>query len=104
MKYNDMVAKIAKTDVSEIERAENLIRSMTKVINAMFDYKYVADHYVGGPNSTMLQDKVNIVAKELAIMISDADIYMETLGVTDKVHGNAEYRVKKILAKIEGKS
>lgn len=100
MKYKDMVEKIAKTGVSEIERGEMVIRRMANMIDIILDYKYVVEHYNGGETSTKLADEVNCIKNELAILVSELDIYMETLCITDKVKEKAENRAARILRKI----
>lgn len=100
MEYREMVRQIAKADVTEIERGEMLIRRMANMIDVILNYKYVVEHYNGSETSTKLADEVNCIKNELAILVSELDIYMETLYITDKVKEKAENRVARILRKI----
>lgn len=100
MEYREMVRQIAKADVTEIERGEMLIRRMANMIDVILNYKYVVEHYNGGETSTTLTDEVNRIKNELALLVSEFDIYMETLCITDKVKEKAENRASRILRKI----
>jgi len=99
MTYEEMVKKLAETDMTEIERGENLIRSMCGVIDAILNYKYVLDHYKGDSDG-VIQDQINSIKNAMAIMVGDADVYMMLLGITDKVRTKADSRIGKILRKM----
>ena len=100
MTYKEMITKLAASDVSEIERGENLIRSMIKTIDAIMNYKYVSDHYKGDTPGVMV-DQTNIVRNALCVMIGDMDIYMEVLDITESVRPKVEGRIVKIVKKID---
>ena len=101
MTYKEKIQLIANSGVSEIERGENLIRSMSKVIEEIMNYKYTYDHY-GGDSEEVLKDKANAIKNATAVMVTDADILMTALGLSDAVIIKAKNRVDKIVIRVYG--
>ena len=100
MTYEEMITKLAATEITDIERGENLIRSMIKTMDAIMNYKYVSEHYKGDAPGVMI-DQTNIIKNALVVMIGDMDIFMEVLHITNAVQYKAERRITKIINKVE---
>ena len=88
----ELVAKSGKT---EFERADMLMRSMSKLSIAMLDYKYAYDNYEGN-REEILKDRTMAIKNAMAVVLSDAEIYMYLLGITELTKQKASGRIDKV--------
>ena len=79
--------------------SNSLTRSMCRTANELLDYDYVLRHYKGDTKSTVIQDHLNRVINNLGILLSDLDIYMETLGINAAVQIKVDKRKNRISKK-----
>ena len=86
-------------DKSEFDRADMVIKEMSRVISNLLDYRHTATYYNGDQDS-VITDKMNTVANSLSVMLGDIDMYMEAVGITDKVMKKKENRINKLADKV----
>ena len=98
MKYESAVETMAVTSRDELDRADIIIREMTRLTNDLLDYRYVATHYEGD-SQDVLKDKINTIKNSLAVLLGDLDIYMEYMDITDKVNNKKQKRVIELVKK-----
>lgn len=98
-KYQDNIKMLANEDVTEVQRAEQVVRDMAKVIDVIMGYKYTVDHYKGEAVG-ILQDEVNKIKNVLAVLKCDLDIMMEQFCIMEAVIEQAEKRIEKVVNKV----
>ena len=98
MKYENMIKVMADGDKSQFERGDILIKEMNRLSSDILDYRYAAEHYKG--NGTVLEDKKNHIKNSLVLVITDLDVYMEQMEITETVHDKANKRLNKLVEKI----
>lgn len=81
---------------SHTDLSNSLIRSMCRTANEVLDYDYTRRFYSGKDKSTVLQDHRNKVANSLGVLLSDMEIYMQRLDITETVRERADKRTKKL--------
>ena len=86
--------------LTEEERGQLLIRSLSQTIECLVNYNYAITHYKGGDNSTVLEDKLSSVANRLALLTSDLELYEEHFGIKDFVDARAERRINRLAGRI----
>lgn len=101
MDYESKVKAIAHFgDRTAIQRGELLVREMAKLINDLVDYRYAAEHYKGNNMSNLISEKQNKLKKDMAVLQSDLDIYMELMGLTADVETEADKRLERLLERV----
>ena len=100
MKYEESLRIISTSNRTEYERAENLIKEMCRLTTDLLDYRYAVENYKIDGSSTVLQDNLAKIKNSLALVVSDIDIYMDQMGITNKVKQKAVDRVNRIADKI----
>lgn len=98
MNYWDMVRKLAKSNKTETERGEILIKDMLRLVTDIIDYKHTKEYYKG--DGTTIQDKKNSLRKSIILVMSDLDIYTEQMGFTESVKKKSSERLSKIIEKV----
>ena len=98
MKYEEMVKIVANGQRTAFERGDVIIREMCGLIDSILDYRYAGEHYNG--DGTALEDKKNLIKKNLVLVTTDLDIYMEQLGITEEVKNKATKRLEKIAKRV----
>ena len=96
--YNELVKKIANDKRTSFERGDILVREMCQLIDKIMNYRYTAEHYDGTGNA--LEDMRNRIKKDLTLVKTDLDIYMEQLGVTEDVEDKATKRLEKLVKRM----
>lgn len=99
MKYENMVKLMADSNRSQFERADILIKEMSKLTMDLLDYRYTAEHYKG--EGTAVNDRKNQIKNSLVLVMTDIDIYMEQMGMTEEVKDKANKRLGKLVNKID---
>lgn len=99
MKYENMVKLMADSNRSQFERADILIKEMSKLTMDLLDYRYTAEHYKG--EGTAVNDRKNQIKNSLVLVMTDIDIYMEQMGITEEVKDKANKRLSKLVNKID---
>lgn len=99
MKYENMVKIMAKSNRTQFERADILIKEMSKLTIDLLDYRYAAEHYKG--EGTAINDRKNQIKNSLVLVMTDIDIYMEQMGMTEEVKDKANKRLGKLVNKID---
>lgn len=93
--------KIFRYDgISEVERGDILIKNMCRVTTDLLNYRYTVNHYIGDDTSTVVTDIVCRIKNSLALLLSDMEIYMDQLDITDKVRQKKVDRINKLAEKI----
>lgn len=82
------------------ERGQLLIRSMTRVIEAIINYNYAKNHYAGDDSSAVIKDKLASVKNGLALLSSDMILYEEHFGIRELVDTKAQNRLCKMAERI----
>lgn len=100
MKYEKALRIISTSNRTEYERAENLIKEMCRLTTDLLDYRYAVENYKIDGSSTVLQDNLAKIKNSLALVVSDIDIYMDQMGITNKVKQKAVDRVNRIANKV----
>lgn len=95
MNYEQCIKELATDGKSEFERADNLIKEMSRLTMDLLDYRYIYEHCEGS-ESTALQDAVAKIKNSIAILSGDMDIYMELMDITKKVQDKKCYRINRI--------
>ena len=103
MKYEDALQLLVNSDRTELERADNLIKSMSRLAVDLLDYRFAVEHYDGNPNNTLVQDTLSKIINNLSSVKGDMDIFMVKMNVADDVERMAENRVVKIAIKVRRK-
>ena len=99
MKYENMVKLMADSNRTQFERADILIKEMSKLTMDLLDYRYTAEHYKG--EGTAVNDRKNQIKNSLVLVMTDIDIYMEQMGMTEEVKDKANKRLGKLVNKID---
>lgn len=99
MKYKNMIKAVANSNRTQFERADILIREMCKLISDLLDYRYTSEHYKGDGN--VVDDRINTIKNSLSLVVTDIDIYMEQMNMTEEVKGKAAKRLDKLVKKLE---
>lgn len=99
MEYKNMVNVVANSNRTQFERADVLIKEMSKLTMDLLDYRYTAEHYKG--EGTVVDDRKNQIKNSLVLVMTDIDIYMEQMGMTEEVKGKAAKRLDKLVKKLE---
>lgn len=99
MKYENMVKLMANSNRTQFERADILIKEMSKLTIDLLDYRYTAEHYKG--EGTAINDRKNQIKNSLVLVMTDIDIYMEQMGMTEEVKDKANKRLGKLVNKID---
>lgn len=89
------IETIANAGRTEFEYGEILVKDMSRLIIDILDYRYACEHYQGNI-SVMKQDKRGTIKNSLAILMSDLDVYMYMLGITESVKEKEAARLEKI--------
>lgn len=92
---DNKIKAIAQSGKTEFERAEMLMKSMAKVNLALLDYKYAYENYDGN-KEVLMKDKLSTVKNTMANMLFDAEVYMETVGITELTRQKERSKVEKI--------
>lgn len=98
MKYMDMVKTIANGERTAFERGDIIIRELCRLTEDILNYRYAGEHYDGNGNA--LEDMRNRIKKDLALVKTDLDIYMEQLGITEDVEDKATKRLEKLVKRM----
>ena len=98
MNYEEMIKVIANKK-STVDEGDVLIRDMSRVIDDIMSYRYVADHHEGKTDK-VLADKASVIRNSVAVLVSDLDIYQEMLGITDSVSKKKAARVERLVDKM----
>lgn len=96
-KYEESLRVISSSDKPETERADNLIREMCKLTDALLDYRYAVENYNKG---TALADGIGKVKNCMALVMGDMEILMDQLDITNKVRQKKVDRINKLADKI----
>lgn len=96
----DIIKVFRHDGISEIERGDILIKNMCRVTTDLLNYRYTVNHYVGDNTSTVVTDIVCRIKNSLALLLSDMEIYMDQLDITDKVRQKKVERINKLAEKI----
>lgn len=96
----DIIKVFRHDGISEIERGDILIKNMCRVTTDLLNYRYTVNHYVGDDTSTVVTDIVCRIKNSLALLLSDMEIYMDQLDITDKVRQKKVERINKLAEKI----
>lgn len=96
----DIIKVFRHDGISEIERGDVLIKNMCRVTTDLLNYRYTVNHYVGDDTSTVVTDIVCRIKNSLALLLSDMEIYMDQLDITDKVRQKKVERINKLAEKI----
>lgn len=99
MTYENAVKIIANSDKTIADRGQIIIKEMNRLSSDIIDYDYTDKHYKG--SGSVLTDKVQTIKKSLAVLLSEIDVYMQMLNITDSVKNNAERRVNRIAERIQ---
>lgn len=99
MKYENMVKIMANSNRTQFERADVLIKEMSKLTMDLLDYRYTAEHYKG--EGTVVDDRKNQIKNSLVLVMTDIDIYIEQMGMTEEVKDKANKRLGKLVNKID---
>lgn len=98
MGYKENVVKIANSKKTSFERGDTIIKEMSRLTSDILDFRYAAEHYDG--NGTVLSDKKNSIKNSLIILMSDLDVYIEQLGLTEEIKKQENKRLDRIADKI----
>lgn len=97
MNYKEMVKIIAK-DGNEVAKGNIIAREMCHLIDSILDYNYAVDNYIG--DGTVIEDKRNQIKNKIALVVTDLDIYMEQLGLTEGVEKKTIKRLEKLTKRV----
>lgn len=98
--YETAVKALAHNgDKNEFDRADMVIKEMSRVISNLLDYKHTVDYYKGNQDG-VIEDKKNTVINSLSVLLGDVDMYMESVGIADKVMKKKENRIHKLADKL----
>lgn len=97
MNYKEMVKVIAE-DGNEATKGNIVVREMCHLIDSILDYNYAVDNYVG--DGTVIEDKRNQIKNKMTLVVTDLDIYMEQLGLTEEVEKKTIKRLEKLTKRV----
>lgn len=97
MNYKEMVKVIAE-DGNEATKGNIVVREMCHLIDSILDYNYAVDNYVG--DGTVIEDKRNQIKNKMTLVVTDFDIYMEQLGLTEEVEKKTIKRLEKLTKRV----
>lgn len=99
--YEKMLRVLSTSGKSEMERADNLIKGMCRLINDLLEYRYCLDHYKLDGKSTVVIDSIAKIKNSTALVVSEMDIYMDQMDITNKVKQKASDRIKRLADKVQ---
>ena len=98
--YETAVKALAHNgDKNEFDRADMVIKEMSRVISNLLDYRHTVSYYEGNQEG-VIKDKMNTVVNSLSVLLGDIDMYMESVEITDKVKKKKESRIYKLADKL----
>lgn len=89
------IEKVANAGRTEFEYGEILVKDMSRLIIDILDYNYACKNYEGNMKA-IKQDKIGTISKSLVLLMSDLDVYMYMLGITESVKEKEAARLEKI--------
>lgn len=97
----DIIKVFRYDSISEVERGDILIKDMCRVTIDLLDYRYTINHYIGDDTSTVVIDIVCQIKDSLALLLSDMEIYMDQMDITNKVRDKADKRLWKMADRVQ---
>lgn len=83
------------------DRGQLVVRSMCKTIDAIINYNYADVHYVGDDTSSVMKDKLASIKNNLAVLLSDLELYMNALNIADDTRVKAYKRIVKMAERVK---
>lgn len=83
------------------DRDQLVVRSMCKTIDAIMNYNYADIHYAGDDTSSVMKDKLASVKSNLAVLLSDVELYMQALDIADDTRTKAYKRIVKMAERVK---
>lgn len=97
--YEDAVKTMIVNGKDELDRGDMIIKEMSRLTQDLLDYRYTVNHYEGNQKG-VYSDKIGTIKNTLAVLLGDIDMYMEYVGITDKVDKKKEERIIRLAEKI----
>ena len=98
--YDDAIKTMVKNGKDELDRGDIIIKEMSRLTQDLLDYRYTVNHYEGNQKG-VCSDKVSTIKNTLSILLGDIDMYMEYVGIADKVDKKKKERIIKLAERIE---
>ncbi len=98
--YDDAIKTMVKNGKDELDRGDIIIKEMSRLTQDLLDYRYTVNHYEGNQKG-VYSDKISTIKNTLSILLGDIDMYMEYVGIADKVDKKKKERIIKLAEKIE---
>ena len=99
MTHDNAVNIIADSGKNVSDKGQIIIKEMNRLSSNIIDYDYADKHYNG--SGTVKTDKANTIKNSLAILLSDIEVYMHMLSITDSVKDKADKRLIRIAEKLQ---